>query len=149
MLLSTLTIVFLCILAYYFYTREDSAVFITLLVCLIGWALCTLWYAPLAISADDCSVSIHRALRIKEIPYTDIKSVEFCLPTMAERRICGSGGFMGYWGWFSDKLIGKYFAYYGKASDTFLITLKDGRKYMLGCKNPQAITKKISKNLHP
>ncbi len=46
----------------------------------------------------------------------------------------GSGGFLGYWGWFAEKGLGRYFAYYGRKSDCFLVTLKDGRKYVLGCR---------------
>ncbi|WP_300877569.1 PH domain-containing protein [uncultured Duncaniella sp.] len=66
---------------------------------------------------------------------------------MAEKRICGSGGFMGYWGWFSERDLGKYFAYYGKASDCFLVTMKDGRKYMLGCQNPAEMVDAINARL--
>ena len=65
----------------------------------------------------------------------DVKSVRLCSPTMGAIRIFGSGGFLGYWGWFKERDLGKYFAYYGRSSDCFLVELKDGRKYMLGCKN--------------
>ncbi len=70
-----------------------------------------------------------------------------CPPTMAERRICGSGGFFGYWGWFKEPSIGKYFAYYGKASDCFLVELKDGKKYLIGCSNPSEVVSYINSRL--
>lgn len=54
---------------------------------------------------------------------------------MAEKRICGSGGWFGYYGWFREPTIGKYFAYYGKASDCFLVRLKNGKNYVLGCED--------------
>ncbi len=54
---------------------------------------------------------------------------------------------MGYWGWFSERDLGKYFAYYGKASDCFLVTMKDGRKYMLGCQNPAEMVDAINARL--
>ena len=66
-------------------------------------------------------------------------------PTMAKKRICGSGGWFGYYGWFSEPSIGKYFAYYGKASDCFLVTLKDGKKYVLGCESPDEMVEVINK----
>ncbi len=50
---------------------------------------------------------------------------------MAERKICRSGGFFGYWGWLSEPSIGKYFAYYGKASDCSLVELKNGKRYLI------------------
>ncbi|MBE6230681.1 MAG: hypothetical protein E7119_08940 [Bacteroidales bacterium] len=40
---------------------------------------------------------------------------------------------------FHEHDSGKYFAYYGRSSDCFLVELKDGRKYLLGCKNAPLI----------
>lgn len=51
-------------------------------------------------------------------------------------RLCGSGGFAGYYGWYHDSRIGRYFGYYGNRHECFLIQLKDGRQYVLGCENP-------------
>ena len=96
--------------------------------------LASLFYMPLSISADKTTIYINRSLRIKAIPIQDVASVKLCPPTMGAIRICGSGGFFGYWGWFKERDLGKYFAYYGRSSDCFLIELKNGRKYMLGCK---------------
>ena len=70
-----------------------GAVIIVLLFCLSG-----LFYAPLAISIDDDALRVHRPLRSKVISLTDIADVRLCKPTMAERRLCGSGGFLGHWG---------------------------------------------------
>lgn len=106
-------------------------------------SLCSvaLYYVPLSISVDEKYLNINRPLRIKSIPLSDIKSAELCSPTMAEKRLCGSNGFFGYWGHFTEPSIGKYFAYYGKASDCFLITLTNNKKYLLGCQNaPEIIT---------
>lgn len=114
-----------------------------LLVILIS----TLFYAPLSISVDDDAVSIKRVLKTKRIPLSTIKSVKLCPPTLAERRICGSGGWFGYWGWFREPSIGRYFAYYGKASDCFLVTLRNGRMYLLGCDNPAPVVDCINTRL--
>ena len=97
--------------------------------------LAALFYVPLGLTLTDNTLDINRSLRIKILPLTDIESVRLCPPTMGAKRICGSGGFMGYWGWSSERDLGKYFAYYGKASDCFLVRMKDGRQYMLGCKD--------------
>jgi hypothetical protein len=99
---------------------------------------------PLSISADKTAIYINRSLRIKAIPMLDVASVKMCAPTMGAIRICASGGFFGYWGWFKERDLGKYFAYYGRSSDCFLVELKDGRKYMLGCKNPQKMVEYIN-----
>lgn len=106
---------------------------------LVTILLLALFYMPLSISVDDKTLNINRPLRIKSIPLSDIASVRLCPPTMGAKRICGSGGWFGYWGWFSERDLGKYFAYYGRSSECFLVTLKDVRSYMLGCRNPQSI----------
>lgn len=69
----------------------------------------------------------------------DIERVELFQPTMGAIRIFASGGFMGYWGVFRESDIGRYYGFYGKASDCFLVKMKIGDKYVLGCDNPQKI----------
>lgn len=106
--------------------------------------IASLFYMPMSISADKTAIYINRSLRIKAIPMEDVASVKICPPTMGAIRICGSGGFFGYWGWFKERDLGKYFAYYGRSGDCFLVQLKDGRKYMLGCKNPHEMVEYIT-----
>lgn len=124
------------------------------IVSIIAWsvilaAICfmALYYSPLAISVDKDTLNIYRSLKVKSIPLSEIQSVQLCPPTMAERRICGSGGWFGYWGWFKEPSIGKYFAYYGKASDCFLVVLKNGRQYLLSCKDPKEIVSYLSEHI--
>lgn len=106
-----------------------------------------LFYMPLSIAADKYAIYVKRSLKIKTIPMKEVKSVRLCPPTMGAIRVCGSGGFMGYWGWFRERDLGRYFAYYGRSSDCFLVELKDGHKYVLGCRNPQQMVDYINSNL--
>lgn len=106
--------------------------------------LSTLFFMPLSISINKEYLSVNRPLRIKSIPLSDISEVRLCAPTMGAKRICGSGGWFGWYGWFHERDLGKYFAYYGKASDCFLVTLKDGKNYMLGCKDAPEMVEAIS-----
>lgn len=149
------------------YAFINSIVILAILIALlcwqaskdVGWAiwalfgvicffcLMTLIYAPKYISLTSNNLSINRTLKTKDIPLSEISSVKLCPPTMSERRLCGSGGFFGYWGWFSEPSIGRYFAYYGKASDCFLVTLKSGKKYMLGCKDAPEMVSSIQERL--
>lgn len=115
---------------------------------LIVLCLTALFFMPLSISVKNGELNINRPLKIKSIPLSQIASVELYSPTMASRRICGSGGWFGYYGWFKETSIGKYFAYYGKASDCFLVTLKDGKKYVLGCETPDEIIEYINKHIN-
>lgn len=115
---------------------------------LVVMCVLSLFFTPISISVDDADLNINMILRVKSIPLKSIASVALCPPSMSEKRIFGSGGWFGYWGWFREPSIGKYFAYYGKASDCFLVKLKDGRLYMLGCTDPLYIMEKISKEIN-
>ena len=111
------------------------------LVLVSGFAL---FFTPLSISVEDGCLNVNMLLRSKSIPLREIQSISLCPPTMAEKRIFGSGGVYGYWGWFREASIGKYMAYYGKASDCFLLRLKNGKTYMLGCIDPLGMMEYIN-----
>lgn len=113
-------------------------------VCLAG-----LYYSPMSLRVTDKDLEVVRSLKIKTIPLSDIRDVRLLIPTMGAVRLCGSGGFMGYWGWFRERDLGKYFAYYGKASDCFLVVLNTGRKYMLGCKDAPEMVEAIRERMQP
>lgn len=117
-----------------YFTRRDDLVFCYIFLgCLAALILCSMYYAPVTISADNMVVSVSRLVRTRKLPISEMTSVKLCPPTMGEKRLFGSGGFLGYWGWFSERDLGRYFAYYGKASDCFFVKMRDGRQYMLGC----------------
>lgn len=118
--------------------------FSAVIVLICGMAL---FYSPISVAVNDDALMVNRSLRVKTIPLSRIESIKLCQPTMAERRISGSGGWFGYWGWFKEKDLGKYFAYYGKSSDCFLVTLKDGSRYMLGCCNPKPIVDYVNSRI--
>ena len=48
-----------------------------------------------------------------------------------------------------ERDLGRYCAYYGKASDCFLVRLNDRRKYMLGCKDAPEMVAAIKKAITP
>ena len=104
----------------------------------------SLYFAPLSIEVTKDAILINRALsQSKRLALCEVKSVSPFKPTNA-LRICGSGGFLGFWGWFTARGVGKYYAYHGKTDDCFMVELKDGRKYLLGCKDSKAMTEHIN-----
>lgn len=141
---SALTIALLCGVFVYVLKQADY-IWPVIILGMVITVLClsTLFYMPLSISVDNKNLNINLSWRIKSIPIVDIAEVKLCQPTMGAIRICGSGGFFGWYGWFREGDTGKYFAYYGKSSDCFLVTLKVGRKYMLGCTDAPAMVAKI------
>ena len=134
------------LLACLYYCRDNWGIYL-IGACLILLCATALLYMPMSILVDDANLNINRSLRIKSIPLKEIKSVKLCPSTMAEKRICGSGGWFGYWGWFSEPSIGKYLAYYGKASDCFHVELKNGKKYLLGCTDAPEMVKYVSERI--
>ena len=129
------------------FSKEEPMAQLMVAGVLVAMLLSGLFYMPLNIGADKYAIYVNRSLKIKAIPMELVKSVRLCTPTMAARRISGSGGFMGYWGWFRERDLGTYFAYYGRSSDCFLVELINGRKYMLGCRNAQQMVEYIKSNI--
>lgn len=111
----------------------DLAVFciIAVAITLVG-----LYYCPKAVTAADNAITLHRLFSSPKVfNYKDIQDIDTCYPSAGGIRLCGSGGFFGYWGYFNDIMIGTYFGYYGCRSNCFLIKMKDGKQYVLGCDN--------------
>lgn len=106
-----------------------------------------MYFGPISISVDDKYIKIHSMLKTRRIPLSDVVSVEPFKPTMGAYRLCGAGGYMGYWGLFREGDVGRYMAYYGNASDCFLVRMGNGDKYVLGCENPSAIISAIASRI--
>ena len=117
------------------------------LFCIIMGAvtIAGLYYCPKSVEADEHGITLHRLLSSpKAFPYSKIQSVDTCYPSAGGLRLCASGGYFGYWGYFSDIMIGAYIGYYGSRSNCFLIKTTEGKQYVLGCENPVAIVSYIT-----
>ena len=127
--------------------RHEMIGFCSILSILLIIVVFSLIYAPVTIAADPANVSVRSVLRRMRIPIAEIESVELFQPTMGAIRVCASGGYMGYWGIFREGDIGRYVGYYGRSSDCFLIRMKNGDKYVLGCENPARMVEYIKGNV--
>ncbi|MDE7411159.1 MAG: PH domain-containing protein [Paramuribaculum sp.] len=128
-------------------TFDEKPTFYAIVFILAVLLLTSALYAPVSVSVSDESVVIKSLLKKHKIPLSKIKDIELFQPTMGAIRICASGGYFGYWGLFCEKDIGRYIAFYGKASDCFLIELHDGGKRVIGCKNPDVMCDYIKRRL--
>ena len=118
-----------------------------ILFCIIMGAvtIAGLYYCPKSVEADEHGITLHHLLSSpKAFPYSKIQSVDTCYPSAGGLRLCASGGYFGYWGYFSDIMIGAYIGYYGSRSNSFLIKTTEGKQYVLGCDNPVAIVNYIT-----
>lgn len=137
-------VVIIAIVVGIFTSTRDVKESVILSVILAGMILCGLFYCPASIEAAGDSLLIRRVLKTKRIPYTQIASVDRCYPSAGGLRLCGSGGFMGYWGYFSDIVIGTYFGYYGNHNQCILIRLKNGKQYVVSCCGPDEMVAAIA-----
>lgn len=121
---------------------QDLKSFLSLVILTLVLLAGALFCAPIWIKADDSGIVVKSVLSRKVLPMKNIAAVEPFRPTMGSLRVhsyrlFASGGYMGYWGLFRESDVGQYMAYYGKASDCFMIVMKNGDKYVLGCENPE------------
>lgn len=122
-----------------------------ILICLFIWWICALCYVPLYVDADDDEVRIRRPFKSKQIRMDEIQSAEpYQVEKNPSKKAFGSAPVktFGRWGKYRDRKIGDYFAYYGKPDNTVLITLKDGRKYVVGGSDAQALSDYINSKLN-
>ncbi|MDE6645464.1 MAG: hypothetical protein K2J97_05220 [Muribaculaceae bacterium] len=136
------TIVICLVFAGVAFWAESLHIPVILFTCIGIVIISAFYYSPAAVTVDRRNVTIRRLLTPKHIAVGDIKEVRLFQTTM-DVRICGSGGFFGYYGWFRNREIGNYFAYVGKWKDTFMIELNSGRKYIISCNQPEVIVKSI------
>ena len=129
----TTVAVAVCVLSF-----NEPVVFWCVLIIPVGLLVPSAFYAPLSLTVDERNITVNSLLKRHRIPLRNVKEVELFQPTMGALRICASGGYMGYWGIFKEGDVGRYVGYYGKASDCFLVRMKNGDKYVLGCKDPAA-----------
>lgn len=120
-------------------SRNEPGAFYLILGILLLLVIPSLFFAPVSISADNKEICVHSALRKISIPMAEVVSIERYRPLPGTIRTCASGGFMGYWGTFRDNVSKNYTGFWGKNDDCFMVTLANGKKYLLGCQNPDAM----------
>lgn len=129
------------------FTYSEPIGFYLILSILLIIAVFSCLYAPIGIYANENNIFVRSVLKKHTLLMQNVESVELFQPTMGAIRLCASGGYMGYWGIFKEGDIGRYAAYYGKASDCFLVRMTNGDKYVLGCENPRAMVEYIKSNI--
>ena len=138
-LIITVIVLVLCVVGI-FSLLDDASRLIMFCIIMGAATLSGLFYCPISVEADNSGIRLNRLLsRSKFFAYADIGSVDICYPSAAGIRLCGSGGFFGSWGYFNDIMIGTYFGYYGSRDNCFLIRMKNGRQYVVGCEDAVAM----------
>ncbi len=107
------------------------------------------FYMPESVHVTETDLIIAFQLRRKIIPLSSIESAELFSPSLTKTvRICGSGGFYGYWGWFYNRSVGRFFVYSTTLSEGVLIRLTSGRRCLIGSPNPSALLSALTHSPH-
>lgn len=106
-----------------------------------------LYFAPWKIYVDKDNLTIYRSFDRKVIPLHDISVIKRQELTVGDIRVFGCGGLFGYTGWYGNRRDGRYFCYMGSRGNTVMLILKDGKKYMLSCNEPDLLVDSISSGI--
>lgn len=99
---------------------------------------------PLKIIIDDRQLIIKRVVGSKKIDkdaITEACKQEF---TPADIRVFGNGGLFSYIGWYYSRRKGYYYCYLRSRNNLVFVETRNGRKYMLGCDNPDNLLGELS-----
>ena len=103
------------------------------LVYIGGILIVAVVFAPLEYAVDDVGVLVKRIGPRIRILHHEIAAIR----ALSRRemgfslRLCGSGGFFGFFGRFWSARLGKHRAYCTNMRDLVLIECRDGRKFVL------------------
>lgn len=113
------------------------------LVALMGMA-----FHPRYIELDSDRLILHRTVGTVAMHYDDITAAQIVLlPPGGDVPLFALRGIFGNIGLFYNRNIGRYRAYMASDSESVLVSLKDGRKYLLGCENPAELIKMLEDKL--
>lgn len=116
------------------------------LFCVMAIAIIpAMYYAPMCLTLTSRVLGIRRLITTRRIEVRDIVDVKRCEPSSIGYKVCGSGGFLGYCGWWRSYTEGTYFSYVGRYDQAFFIELKSGRKYLLSCRNSSSMMEAIKR----
>lgn len=106
-------------------------------------------YAPKRIILSDKQLILQKRIGCLHLSYSEM--AEVCIYStnnpFAEIRTLGSGGYLGFIGNFYSREIGFYTAYVGDYSQTFLVKMKSGKKYLFSCEQHTDIVSTIRQKL--
>jgi hypothetical protein len=104
--------------------------------------------APLGYSVSEDSIVVRRLAHNVVIPRASIRDVR----RLARRdvgfawRLFGSGGLLGFFGYFSSAKLGRFLAYAADTASLVLITQTDGRKILISPYPPEEFLRLLQRS---
>lgn len=101
---------------------------------------------PLHIILYENGILLKRIVGKVIFPYNEIVFIER-FTSIANVKLYGSGGFMGYLGVYSNRDFGIYQSYVENPQDAFIIITRNKRKTVLSCPNSTLIINTIKQKI--
>lgn len=103
---------------------------------------------PRSIALSQDALIVRRNLSPKTIPYASIRKVQ---PVAIEYGkhigLMSARGLFGNLGWFYSRDTGVYFAYTASRRDGVMVTLTNGKKYMLSCDSRDLLLRELNQRM--
>lgn len=103
-----------------------------------------MWPRRITVYADR--LVLKKGIGKKTLLFSDIESIERRDDLAFDMRLIGSGGMLGYTGWFTNSDFGRYMSYVGDYKDTFLIVTRK-RKYVMSCDRPDELVEEVKRRI--
>jgi hypothetical protein len=102
-------------------------------------------FAPLRFEVTPEAVVVKRLRRDVVIPRGEIREIRRLEAgrTGFTWRLCGSGGFFGWFGLFYNRGLGDFWAYAGNQDDLVVLTLADGTRIVMSPSPPDAFVNAV------
>jgi hypothetical protein len=102
-------------------------------------------FAPRAFVVRSDAIVVKRVGWDVVIPRAEIREIRRLEPAEARLawRLFGSGGFLGFYGWYENRTLGDFWAYVGNDQDSVLITRMNGDKIVISPWPPDAFLKAV------
>ena len=112
-----------------------SGLLLIIVILLVAFA-----FAPKELVIDDDKLVLVRRIGRRAIPLNRIRAVSN-YTAGKDIRLFASGGYFGYYGYFTNAAYGRYEAFVGSLKQAFAVTLKNGKVVVLSCSDaPSFIT---------
>ncbi len=117
----------------------------------VGVLVILAFFAPRSYEIDSDAVVVKRLGRDVVISVREIREVRRLegVKMGFTLRLFGCGGFLGWFGLFYSRALGKFWAYAGNQEDSVLLTRTDGSKVVISPNHPDAFIAAVQEAMRP
>lgn len=107
-----------------------------------------LYFCPKYVEVNRFQFTIGRLFVKKTIRLQEVESAKTYHITMNFVNRLGSYGFFGFWGWYRNQELGKFFVSATNLKQLVVVKLKSGKAYVVSCLDADALSRQINMRLN-